>query len=102
MSLHENLLDGPPPTYLPEDTDALVELTGGADAYDVVRRYPSSSLAWAVLADAAWNEGRVMESFLPGKGSEKGGKPESGAWKTGESRSHRRKSYVENSWNHKI
>ena len=63
MSLHENLLDGPPPTLLPDDVDARIELEGGADAYDVARRHPTSSLAWAVLADAAWNEGRIVESY---------------------------------------
>jgi len=63
MSLHENLLGGPPPTLLPDDVDARVELEGGADAYDVARRHPTSSLAWAALADAAWNDGRVMESY---------------------------------------
>ena len=63
MSLHENLLGGPPPTFLPDDVDARTELEGGADAYDVTRRHPQSSLAWAVLSDAAWNEGRVVESY---------------------------------------
>ena len=63
MSLHENLLGGPPPSLLPDDIDARVELEGGADAYDVARRHPRSSLAWAVLSDAAWNEGRVVESY---------------------------------------
>ena len=60
---HENLLGGPPPTLLPDDTAARVALEGGMDAYDVARRHPSSSLGWAVLADAAWQEGRVMESY---------------------------------------
>lgn len=63
MSLHENLLDGPPPTLLPDDVEPRIELEGGADAYDVARRHPTSSLAWAVLADAAWNDGRIMESY---------------------------------------
>lgn len=63
MSLHENLLGGPPPTLLPDDVDARTELDGGADAYDVARRHPTSSLAWATLADAAWKEGRVVESY---------------------------------------
>ena len=61
--LHEDLLGGPPPTLLPDDTSARVALEGGMDPYDVARRHPSSSLAWAVLADAAWQEGRVMESY---------------------------------------
>lgn len=63
MSLHENLLEGPPPTLLPDEVEARIELDGGADAYDVARRHPTSSLAWAALADAAWNEGRIMESY---------------------------------------
>ena len=63
MSLHENLLGGPPPTLLPDDPAPREELEGGADAYDVARRHPTSSLAWAALADAAWNEGRVVESY---------------------------------------
>jgi hypothetical protein len=61
--MHENLLGGPPPTLLPDDAAPRQELEGGADAYDVARRYPPSSLAWAALADAAWNEGRIMESY---------------------------------------
>ncbi|MEK9663496.1 MAG: DUF3151 domain-containing protein [Candidatus Nanopelagicales bacterium] len=63
MSLHENLLGGPPPTELPDDPEPRTELEGGADAYDVARRHPTSSLAWSVLADQAWAEGRVVESY---------------------------------------
>ncbi len=63
MSLHENLLGGPPPTELPDDPEPRTELDGGADAYDVARRHPTSSLAWSVLADQAWAEGRVVESY---------------------------------------
>ena len=63
MTIHENLLGGPPPTLLPDDTAARTELEGGADAYDVARRHPASSLAWAALADQAWAEGRVVESY---------------------------------------
>jgi hypothetical protein len=59
----ENLLAGPPPTTLPDDPAPREELASGADAYDVARRYPTSSLAWATLADQAWAEGRVMESY---------------------------------------
>jgi len=63
VSLHENLLGGPPPTHLPDDPAPRTELDGGADAYDVARRHPTSSLAWSVLADQAWSEGRVVESY---------------------------------------
>ena len=63
MSLHGNLLGGPPPTLLPDDPGQRLALEGGADPNDVARRYPQSSLAWATLADAAWDDGRVVESY---------------------------------------
>jgi Protein of unknown function (DUF3151) len=62
MSLHENLLGGPPPTLLPIDP-AAAQLAAGIDADQIVREFPTSSLAWAVLADQAWAEGRVVESY---------------------------------------
>jgi len=62
MSLHENLLGGPPPTLLPVDP-AAAQLAAGIDADQIVREFPTSSLAWAVLADQAWAEGRVVESY---------------------------------------
>jgi len=62
MSLHENLLGGPPPTLLPVDP-AAVQLAAGVDADLVVREFPTSSLTWAVLADQAWADGRVVESY---------------------------------------
>ncbi len=62
MTLGQNLFDGPAATLLPDDP-AAVALSGGADADDVVREYPTSSLAWAVLSDAAWTQGRVVESY---------------------------------------
>lgn len=63
MSLHGNLLGGPPPTLLPDDPGPRLALEGGADPSDVARGYPQSSLAWATLADAAWDDGRVVESY---------------------------------------
>lgn len=62
MSTHHNLLDGPAPTLLPVDPAAQV-LADGTDPDAVVRRFPSSPLAWAVLADGAWADGRVVESY---------------------------------------
>ena len=62
MSLHENLLGGPPPTLLPVDP-AAAQLAAGIDADQVVREFPTSSLTWAVLADQAWADGRVVESY---------------------------------------
>ncbi|MCX8527263.1 MAG: DUF3151 domain-containing protein [Candidatus Nanopelagicales bacterium] len=62
MSLHDNLLGGPPPTLLPVDP-AAAQLAAGIDADQVVREFPTSSLTWAVLADQAWADGRVVESY---------------------------------------
>lgn len=61
--LGESLLEGPPPTLLPADPTVEAELAAGADPDSVVRAHPESSLAWAVLADQAWSEGRVVESY---------------------------------------
>ena len=62
MTVGKDLLDGPPPTLLPQDP-AEAALADGAPADSVVRTHPTSSLAWAVLADQAWAEGRVVESY---------------------------------------
>ncbi len=53
---HRDLLAGPPATHLPEDP-AAVELDGGADTADVVRRHPESPIAWATLAEQARAQG---------------------------------------------
>lgn len=62
MTIGKDLLDGPPPTLLPDDPAAL-QLVAGVDPDTVVGEYPTSSLAWAVLADQAWAEGKVVESY---------------------------------------
>lgn len=62
MSVGENLLGGPPPTLLPVDP-AAIALQSGTDPGQVVRDFPTSSLAWAVLADDAWAQNRVLESY---------------------------------------
>jgi len=46
----DNLLGGPPPTYLPTDPAAAL-LAAGADAGQVAKDNPTSSLAWATLAE---------------------------------------------------
>lgn len=61
--MYDNLLGGPEPTFLPGDSVADLEIGQGVDAYDVARRHPTSSLAWAALSDQAWADGRVMESY---------------------------------------
>jgi Protein of unknown function (DUF3151) len=48
----QDMLAGPPPTYLPEDP-AAAALADGIPAVDVVRAHPESPLAWATLAEQA-------------------------------------------------
>lgn len=61
--MDQNLLGGPPPTYLPDDPETAAEIADGRDPYAVAADHPSSSLAWAVLADATYAEGRTVESY---------------------------------------
>ncbi len=63
MSIHENLLGGPPPTHLPDDPEPRELLASGATAAEVAGRYPTSSLAWARLADEAFERDSVVESY---------------------------------------
>jgi hypothetical protein len=53
---HVDLMAGPPPTHLPADP-AAAELAGGAAPAAVVRRHPSSPVAWAARAEAARTAG---------------------------------------------
>ena len=56
-----DLLGGPPPTLLPEDPAvALLEGTGAAA---VAADHPTSSAAWAALADEAYARGATVESY---------------------------------------
>jgi Protein of unknown function (DUF3151) len=50
---HENLLAGPtpPPTYLPENTEAAKALRDGDDPAAVAARNPAYCAAWAELAE---------------------------------------------------
>ena len=62
MDIGKDLLDGPPPTLLPEDSVAPL-LASGADPDEIVRSHPTSSLAWAAVSDQAWADGRIVESY---------------------------------------
>jgi len=57
-----NLLSGPPETLLPVDP-AAAELAAGATAVDTAAKYPTSSLAWSVLAEEALADGRTIEAY---------------------------------------
>lgn len=53
---------GPEPTYLPEDPEVDALLAANAPE-DVARRRPDSPLAWANLAQEAWEDGDELESY---------------------------------------
>jgi Protein of unknown function (DUF3151) len=63
MSVHENLLGGPPPTLLPDDPAPRAELDGGADPTKVAAAHPASSLAWAVLAERALHNAEPVAAY---------------------------------------
>lgn len=57
---------GPQPTYLPDDNpdvEAAKRLEGGEEPVDVAHDLPASSLAWALLANEAFEEGRRVDSY---------------------------------------
>jgi len=57
-----DLLAQPPGTELPADPGADA-LAAGDDPADVAARVPTSSAAWAALADRAFASGSVVESY---------------------------------------
>jgi hypothetical protein len=63
MSSHDNLLAGPPPTLLPDEPEPRAALAAGTDPATVAARFPASSVAWAALADRAFEGGSVIESY---------------------------------------
>lgn len=57
---------GPQPTYLPDDhpdVEAKTRLDAGEEALDVAAALPACSLAWAILANEARQEGRLVDSY---------------------------------------
>ncbi len=59
----KDLLGGPPPTLLPDEAEPRELLERGAQPTDVAAAHPTSSLAWAVLADAAYGRDAYVESY---------------------------------------
>lgn len=59
---HRDLLGGPPPTLLPAEPGAEA-LAEGAAAEDAARAHPTSSAAWAALAEDALAGGRDLEAY---------------------------------------
>ena len=56
-----NLL-GPPPTHLPDDP-AAADLAAGTVPADAARDHPDSSLAWALLAEEALDQGEDIRAY---------------------------------------
>ncbi len=63
MSDHVNLLGEPPATLLPAQADAEALVAEGAAPVEVAARYPSFSLAWAMLAESALSADHPVEAY---------------------------------------
>jgi hypothetical protein len=60
---HENLLGGPPPTYLLDDPEASDALRAGTDPASVAARHPAYCAAWAALAEHAIDAGDPVAAY---------------------------------------
>ena len=58
-----DLFGGPPPTRLPADPAVSQQLAGGAAPEAVAASHPSSSLAWALLAEDALARAKPVEAY---------------------------------------
>jgi hypothetical protein len=63
METHQNLLAGPPPTFLPDNPEARGMLESGAKPADVAARFPAYPAAWATLADDYFAAGHAVTSY---------------------------------------
>ena len=63
MILHQNLLNEPPETHLPDDPDAREALAAVDDPTPVAGRYPTYSAAWARLAELALADGQPVAAY---------------------------------------
>jgi hypothetical protein len=61
--MHENLLGGPPETYLPASDEAAAALAAAADPAKVAARFPAYCAAWAELADRALAAGDPVAAY---------------------------------------
>ena len=52
-----------PVTTLPAEPEVHADIEAGLPKVAVVRHHPDSPLAWARLAEAAWADGNVIESY---------------------------------------
>lgn len=63
MSDHVNLLGEPPATLLPAQTAAEELVASGTAPVDIAAKFPTFSLAWALLAEEALAGGRPVEAY---------------------------------------
>ncbi len=61
--MRENLLGGPPETFLPDNQTARAELSAGADPAEVAARFPAYCAAWAALAERAMAGGEPVTAY---------------------------------------
>jgi hypothetical protein len=60
---YENLMAGPPATYLPENPEADAMLADRTDPAEVAARFPTYSAAWAALAERAFDQGEAVQAY---------------------------------------
>jgi len=53
----------PEPTHLPEEHEVLARIEAGDLPEDLATRFPKSSLAWSLMAEDAWGEGRTIDAY---------------------------------------
>ena len=61
--MHENLLGGPPATYLPADEAAAAALAAADDPAEAAARFPGYCAAWAALAERALAAGEPVTGY---------------------------------------
>ena len=59
----QNLLGGPPATYLLPDEDAAAAVRAGEPPADVAAHFPTYSAAWATLAERAFAGGDAVTAY---------------------------------------
>jgi len=60
---YENLLGGPPPTYLPGNEAASAALKAAEDPAGVAARFPACCEAWAALAQRSLGQGDPVAAY---------------------------------------
>lgn len=59
----DNLLAGPPPILLPDEPEPRLMAEDGAYPSEIAAKFPASSIGWAMLAEEAFDDGRIVESY---------------------------------------